>query len=89
MKLFLRAALVVATFGHLQIAESAPKDPLCAPLQDFVASVGPTQRSEFAFHTMWGGPFKDDPSAQSMYQARCINNGDEPAKAVCSYLLDT
>jgi hypothetical protein len=36
---------------------------------------------------MWGGPFKDDPSAQVMYQARCIHNGFEPGKAVCSYLL--
>jgi hypothetical protein len=87
MKRPLLVFLAVATLGHHQVAACAPKDPLCAPLQAFAASVRPNESKEFAFHTMWGGPFKDDPSAQVMYQARCIHNGFEPGKAVCSYLL--
>jgi hypothetical protein len=87
MKRPLSIVLAFATLGHLQVAACAPKDPLCAPLKAFAASVEPNERQEFAFHTMWGGPFKDDPSAQVIYQKRCFHNGFEPGKAVCSYLL--
>jgi hypothetical protein len=87
MKLPVQIVLAVVTLGYLHVAACAPKDPLCALLQAFVASVQPNERREFAFHTMWGGPFKDDPSAQVMYQARCIHDGYEPGKAVCSFLL--
>ena len=87
MKRPLAIVLAVAALGHLQEAACAPKDPLCAPLRAFAASVQPKERQEFAFHTMWGGPFKDDPSAQVLYEARCIHNSFEPGKAVCSYLM--
>lgn len=76
-----------ATLGHLQVAACASKDPLCTPLKAFAASVRPDERQELAFHAMWGGPFKDDPSAQVLYETRCVHNGFEPGKAVCSYLL--
>jgi hypothetical protein len=87
MKRLLSIVLAVAALGHSQNAACAPKDQLCAPLQAFAASVQPKERKEVAFHTMWGGPFKDDPSAQVLYQTRCIHNGFEPGKAVCSYLM--
>jgi len=87
MKRLFSIVLAVAAVGHLQKAACAPKDQLCPPLQAFAASVPPKEREEIAFHTMWGGPFKDDPSAQVLYQTRCIHNGFEPGKAVCSYLM--
>lgn len=86
MKRPLRIALAVAALGHLQLGACAPKDPLCVPLHAFVAAVQPGESKEFAFHTMWGGPFKDEPSEQVLYETRCIHNDFEPGKAVCSYL---
>ena len=87
MKRPLRIVLAIVVLGHIRVAACAPKDPLCAPLKVFAASVQPDERQELAFHTMWGGPFNDDPSARVIYQTRCIHNGFEPGKAVCSYLL--
>ncbi len=81
-----RLVLAVAGIGLLQVA-CASDDALCAPLVAFVSAVPPKQSREFAFHTIWGGAFKDDPSPQAMYQARCIHHGFEPGKAVCDYLL--
>ena len=79
-------ALVAAT-ASLQTFAGEPKDPLCAPLQAFVASVVPGESRALIFHTRWGANFKD--SVEDAVSAkRCIHSGYAPAKAVCELLME-
>lgn len=80
-------ALVIAAITSPAIAKEKP-DPLCAPLRAFVESVKPDDHRELAFHTIWGGDFKDVPATHKIYAKRCIHNGYEPASTVCAYLIE-
>ena len=63
------------------------KDPLCGPLRDFVRSVGPSEVRDISFHTMWGGNFKDT-SEPAIFAKRCFHHSYDPAKPVCTFLME-
>ena len=68
-------------------ASDARTDALCAPLLAFVNAVQPDETRRLAFHTSWGGNFKNDASPALMAK-RCDHEGYEPAQAVCKYLVE-
>jgi hypothetical protein len=82
------SAALAACLGVLAQPAYAVKDPLCAPLRRFVASVGPDEHRELIFRTSWGGGFSDDPSTKnSISSKRCEHQGYDRAKAVCDILM--
>jgi hypothetical protein len=62
-------------------------DTLCGPLRAFVASVGPHEVRDIAFHTSWGGNFKDS-TEKVLAAKRCSHGGYAPAQAVCRELME-
>ena len=80
-------ALASAFVAYQPVAASA-SDPLCKPLQAFVASVSRGATREAVFYTSWGRGFKGDSDA-SLYAKRCSHAGYAPAKAVCAALMDS
>jgi hypothetical protein len=52
-----------------------------------VASVQPDETREFTFRTSWGSNFKDDPEP-AIAAKRCEHGGYNPAKNVCTYLME-
>ena len=85
MKISAVAALVLtlSPFGVLTAGEA---DPLCKPLKAFVASVGPEESRELAFHTSWGSNFKTA-SEPAIFAKQCVHHGYEPAAAACAALM--
>ena len=86
MKCKLVPLLLFAAAASTAAVAGDAADPLCAPLRKFVESVEPKQTKSLTFHTVWGGNFKGE-SRETIYAARCIDNGYAPAKAVCESLL--
>jgi hypothetical protein len=66
----------------------AEADGLCGSLRKFVESVRPDESRTLEFHTSWGSDFKDSDGEPAVSAKRCIHNGYEPAKAVCSYFME-
>jgi len=91
----LRALVVLPALVLLAAcAGGAPRaggrtDTLCAPLRAFVASVGPDDARELAFHTSWGSNFKDEPGEKALFAKRCLHQGYAPAQAVCAELMES
>ncbi len=79
------ALLFFTATGHAIAAE--PADPLCKPLELFVASIGPDQSHELAFHTSWGTNFKNSPEPV-IFAKQCSHHGYAPAEAACRALME-
>ena len=82
------AFVALALIPTASDAAAADKgDPLCTPLREFVASVGPGQTRLLAFHTSWGKNFKtaDEPA---LFAKDCLHHGYKPAKAACLALME-
>ena len=84
-----RIATIIFASTSLAACASLPSatDEMCAPVLAFAESVGPDEVRTIAFHTSWGGNFRDDPEPV-IYAKRCIHEDYAPAKAVCAYLID-
>jgi hypothetical protein len=82
-------AAIIFTSTGLVSCTSLPiaADEMCAPVLDFAGSVGPDDVRSIAFHTSWGGNFRDDPEPV-IYAKRCVHEDYEPAKAVCRFFLE-
>ena len=79
---------IVVIIGILQAsAVDARTDKLCKPLRAFAASIKPDEKRSLEFHTSWGGNFKDDPEP-AIFAKRCTHYDYNPAKAVCTYLME-
>jgi hypothetical protein len=85
MKL-LRKLVVLLLLVPLCASGAPNQDPLCAPLREFAKSVVAGQTHTVEFHTVWGGDFKSV-TARTMYATRCIDHGYQPAKVVCTSLM--
>jgi hypothetical protein len=68
------------------LVHGAPGSEFCPLLREFVKSVAPDEDREFAFHTSWGGNFKDDPEPV-IFAKRCSHHGYAPAEKVCEDLM--
>jgi hypothetical protein len=84
-RLAISAMLIPAIAGCQTVQESA-SDPLCRPLQAFVASVAPNATREVVFYTSWGSDFKGG-DKDTISAKRCDHGGYEPARAVCDSLM--
>ena len=82
-------ALVIALSAQIFPAQASDvkTDALCEPLLAFVTAVQPDETRRLKFHTSWGRNFKDD-ATEAMWAKRCDHGGYEPAKALCTYLLE-
>ena len=72
-------------------AEAREKDPLCAPLKAFVASVAEDQEQTIVFRTHWGGDFSDEAKddEDTLAAKRCERDpGHAPAVAACGVLME-
>lgn len=83
-----RFAITTIVLAALTSCASLPanSDDMCGPLVDFARSVGPNDVRSIAFHTSWGGNFRDDPEPV-IFSKRCIHGDYKPAQAVCAYLI--
>lgn len=63
------------------------RDPMCAPLRDFVQSIEPGTTRDVTFRTNWGSNFRDDPKP-AIFAKRCEHANYGPAKPLCDYLMD-
>ena len=84
---FISFAVSVTLALSSTISAAFPRDPLCAPLKAFAASVKPHETREFQFHTSWGQGFQDS-DGFSLFAKRCDHGGYAPAKAACDALLE-
>ena len=87
MRHFAFSVFVLAALPGCHTVPPSTSDPLCKPLQAFVASVGPGVTREVVFYTSWGSGFKGD-SEPALYAKRCDHGGYAPAKAVCDFLME-
>ncbi|TCI07955.1 hypothetical protein EZM97_25135 [Dyella soli] len=73
--------------AHVQAANAA-RDPMCAPLKAFVASIAPKESKQVLFRTSWFGGFKDDPQTErSVMAKRCDDSGYAPGRTLCDALI--
>ncbi|RYG58509.1 MAG: hypothetical protein EON60_13015 [Alphaproteobacteria bacterium] len=79
--------LLLAVAAWLPAAHASPAPEFCKVLRAFVASVQPDETREFTFRTSWGSNFKDDPEP-AIAAKRCEHGGYNPAKNVCTYLME-
>jgi hypothetical protein len=73
------------TLAVCQPASAA--DGLCESLRTFADSVKPGETKTLRFHTIWGSNFKDRDGKASGAK-RCDYAGYEPAKPVCTHLME-
>jgi hypothetical protein len=72
-------------------AEARGRDPLCAPMKAFVASVEEGQEQSIVFRTHWGGGFSDEAEDGEVIFAakRCDADSDHaPAATACRALME-
>ena len=79
--------LPLAVAAWAPAAHSSPSPEFCKVLRAFVTSVQPDETREFTFRTSWGSNFKDD-SEPAIGAKRCEHEGYDPAKSVCTYLME-
>jgi hypothetical protein len=83
------AALIVLlmTIASARVSAATDRDPLCAPLRAFAASVPKDQTKSLQFHTSWLADFKGgNPRAMGAF-TRCMDGGYAPAHTVCDSLI--
>ena len=86
MKHLLKFIVLIMAAPSLCASGVPRQDPLCAPLRAFAKSVVAGQTHSVEFHTVWGGDF-NSVKTRTMYETRCIDQGYQPAKAVCKSLM--
>ena len=82
---------VLMASAILSPAEAREKDPLCAPLKAFVASVEEGLEQTIVFRTHWGGGFSDvaEGDEDTLAAKRCERDqGHAPAVAACGALME-
>ena len=89
MKIDVLAAVLAVLLLGAPVSARSESEPLCKPLRNFLASVGPNEHREIIFRTAWGGGFKDDPETRnSIASKRCEYRGYGKAKPVCDVLMN-
>jgi len=76
--------LLALPFGGAVAAGKS--DPLCLPMRQFVASVGPGEVREIVFHTSWGSGFKNA-KEPAIAARQCLHQGYGPARPACQALM--
>ena len=80
--------LMVVVVGLSPATAMAKKDPFCAPIKAFVASVGPDDEPRtLKLRTSWGSNFKDT-DEKAIFARRCEHGGYAPAEAACAVLME-
>jgi hypothetical protein len=83
------AALIVLPMAIVsaRVSAATERDPVCAPLRAFAASVQQGQTRSLQFHTSWLADFKGgNPRAMGAF-TRCMDGGYAPAHTVCDYFI--